>query len=162
MQFVVGNIVQLKLDLETVNKLNDFMKRVKDADFEAKAIDENNLHITLWKPTRDDRIVLQKANKHTPTNLLEISFKNDKLCVVSRPGVEIQGKKISHKRSWLVVVDQQEALRNIVDEFARAHGLYVSDYELRRPFHVSIANLTGSPFDSVGDVEWDDVKNGAI
>ncbi len=155
MQFKIGNIVQLELEPSDIPGLEKSFATVYQNDNKAIAI--SKLHITLWAPTRDDKLAIQKLNPSHPKHIPSLTF-HDNPHMIIRVSVTVGEKVFKHKRSWILIVKEQELLRKLVDEFATSCGLQVSEYERRRPFHISIANMTGSPFDSVGDVEWSDLE----
>lgn len=71
-------------------------------------------------------------------------------------GYKIHEIKREKRTSWIVLLRNQDAWRMYVNRFMAMVGLPI-DPEPRRVYHISVANLTGSPFDSVGDVSVSDL-----
>lgn len=78
------------------------------------------------------------------------------------PSVKLGRKAFMIKRpdrtSWIALIEDQKSLQEYV------HGIneiMLAKFNMRidenRVFHVSLANMDGNPFASVGDVNWDDV-----
>lgn len=113
---------------------------------EAKHLSAENLHVTLVHQSH------LKPFKSFFSGLALPEGPNVILDDEIRPIVR------SDKKSWIVLVKNQDEMRGYVDAisdlmFANLGTRIVED----RVFHVSLANLDGSPFASVGDVKWDDV-----
>ena len=53
------------------------------------------------------------------------------------------------KKSWAVRLQNQEEMKRYVEEVMRLLGSNNTNPEPERVFHVSLANLTGNPHDSV-------------
>lgn len=154
--FKVGNIVQLAINDVNVQQTQKMLDFIKTFDDVTTPIPRENLHITLLKLSRDQRLLFQKKWPIIPTTIPMISLKEEAYMII-RPsdGSDLNSKA---RRAWIMLVNEQAELRKLVDEFVESNDIVISDYEKRRPFHVSIANTTGSPFDSVGDVEWNDIE----
>jgi hypothetical protein len=64
-------------------------------------------------------------------------------------GVEERADEAQGRKSWVVWVKNQAELKEYVQEVIQSVGGPPGDPEPSRRFHVSIANLTGNPGDSV-------------
>jgi hypothetical protein len=131
--------------------LSDALKqRVKELvqrlPSEARPLDEKYLHVTLMhqsllKPHK--ALISAMQLPQGPEPILA-----DEIHRIERPG----------KVSWIVLLTNQDEFRSFVDALlspvAASTGASFSE---DRVFHVSLANLDGSPFASVGDVGWSDV-----
>lgn len=128
---------------------------------EAMPIGDQDLHVTLWKLDKEERAQLKRCLELGIIDMDALQASApvvsviDRIIVVDRPAMVLpNGRTMTSKRAWLALVQPPERLRAWVDGLARQMGMPLSSYEETRPFHISIANLTGSPFDSVGDVTW--------
>lgn len=126
---------------------------------EAKHLTPDALHITLLKTSKDDNRAISTVELST---FGDVDIMTDgSIFVIERQAVIIDGvQKTPAKKAWITLLptEQQTQLRHLVDCIANTAGVKLSQYEQHRPFHVSLGNLTGSPFDSVGDVSWDEVQ----
>ena len=61
---------------------------------------------------------------------------------------EVEERSDGEKRSWVVWLENQEEMKGYVNQLMQQLGGQ-SDPEPDRRFHVSLANLTGKPGDSV-------------
>jgi hypothetical protein len=147
----INNIIELTLS----DNAKTYIERICiKLPKEAIPLKPQDLHVTLWKLTKEERKLLKTLA--IPTNIPQISPIEPIICV-NRPEYELNGKFIPARTAWIVKVTQKEKLRQLVDELAQSVGLKLSEYECRRLFHISIANLSGSPYDSIGDVSDNDV-----
>jgi len=106
---------------------------------EAKLLAPEDRHITLIKLDKDQRKALKdRVFMDAP----EVQFE-DQVVEIVRPD----------RKAWVRFVNEagQKALREYVDSLE----ISLCDYDKTRPFHVSLANLTGSRYDSVGDISPD-------
>jgi len=62
---------------------------------------------------------------------------------------EIFERREPGKKSWAVRLTNQEEMRDYIGEVMKLLGSSNTDPEPERVFHVSLANLTGNPQDSV-------------
>ncbi len=134
----VTGILQLKYDNEVHIDVPENLIPLKKDD----------LHVTLLKLKKEDR---KKVKEYVSTlidaDIPDVRFSHG--FVVRR----------DDKESYAAVVHEQLKLRTFVDSIIENCGLEVSDYDKNRPFHISLANLTGSPFDSVGDPTVDELHS---
>jgi len=124
-----------------------FDAAVKVLPEEAKPIRREVRHVSLihqkhLKPWRKELKAAFKAGslKEFPAPL----FMDDPIKVVR-----------DERTSWILVASNQVELRKHCKEFLAVLGEEPKD--TRRVYHVTIANLTGSRKDSVGDVDWMEV-----
>jgi hypothetical protein len=108
---------------------------------EAAVVSE--LHITLAKLSKESRKLFKELKEPIP-DAPEVNFE-EAVCTVERPG----------KKAWVRFVD--EAGQKILRDYVLSFGIPdLDEYDRTlRPYHVSLANLTGSKFDSVGDITPD-------
>jgi len=109
---------------------------------EAVPLGDDRLHITLahqsvLKPFRKQLKALAKAGELPPAPPIVLGNKWEE-----RVNEEL-GRK-----SWVVWVENQEELRSYVNQIMELVG-GPSNPEPQRRFHISLANLTGNPGDSV-------------
>lgn len=96
---------------------------------------------------------LQRSNGHVGWDYESNVTFDPYVYTIDRPEmIDQDGKVTQAKRAWILKANEQSELHTMVQSIAMMCGIKRSLYELDRPFHVSIANLTGSPFDSVGNV----------
>ena len=138
-------ILKLSLDDEALGRVKELWTRLPQR---ARPLSEDNLHVTL---------VHQKILR---------PFKDFMagLILPEGPRVDLDDKSIyeierSDRRSWIVLVKNQDEMREYVRGISDmlTAGLNGAKIVEDRVFHVSLANLDGSPFASVGDVRWADV-----
>lgn len=123
----------------------------------ARPIPDTGTHITLMKLSKQDRLLLAPdaiEKIEWPEVMLE-----DRIQRVRRelaPNPQVQGYP---REAWFVLINAsgQITLREFRALLTQSVGITLSEQEIQRPFHVSIANLTGNPMASVGDIRWDDV-----
>ena len=106
---------------------------------EAIPLPDDRIHVTLihqsiLKPYR--KILKTMQFPPPPVPILETS--------ISERIDELQGK-----RSWVVWLQNQDEMKAYVQEVMSILGAPPGDPEPDRKFHISIANLTGKPGDSV-------------
>lgn len=149
----IDRIVSIRLSTDAIAEVRRTQKLHVMHPF--KFIPVTDLHVTLWKLSKEERQVLGKESLHGDVpNIMPVG----PVIMVKRPEREIGGQFFVKRTSLIMLVDHQRELRQIVDEIAASKNIDVSDYELQRPFHISIANLTGSPFDSIGDITRKELK----
>ena len=106
---------------------------------EAIVLPDEKLHVTLihqsvLKPYR--KILKTMEFPSAPQAILE-------------PAVEERVDETQGKRSWVVWLQNQDEMKAYVQEVMALLGAPAGDPEPQRRFHISIANLTGNPGDSV-------------
>lgn len=113
---------------------------------EAHPLDEKHLHVTLvhqsiLRPFKD--LMAGLTLPACPNVQLD-----ERVFRVVRPD----------RTSWLALAKNQAELQAYVDRISGIIEAKVgTSINEQRVFHVSLANLKGDPFMSVGDVRWDDV-----
>ena len=116
-------------------------RRQKNLPEQAVLLANKDLHVTLihqdfLKPFRE-RLRTMKFNDAPPVILdTGVIIKTD-----SSQGTE--------KMSWAINLVNQNEMRDYVAELMEQLGAEITNPEPERVFHVSIANLTGNPHDSV-------------
>ena len=127
-------ILKLELDPEVVAQVQAMQATLPE---EAKRLDEKDLHVTLIHQS-----VLKPFKKQ---------LKN--LELPSAPSVLLEDtvweRESLGKKSWAVRLKNQEQMKNYVKEVMKLLGSQNTNPEPERIFHVSLANLTGNPHDSV-------------
>tara|TARA_R110000824_G_scaffold14276_4_gene60924 strand:- start:1110 stop:1559 length:450 start_codon:yes stop_codon:yes gene_type:complete len=102
-----------------------------------KPIEEENLHVTLIH--------------QSILNPFEEQLKNIELPVP--PPFEIEPRvfqrKSPGKESWATRLTNQDEMKDYVRQVMELLGSQNTNPEPERVFHITIGNLTGSPFDSV-------------
>ena len=126
----------LKMGLEplTISKAQALQSMLPE---EAKRLSEKDLHVTLihqsvLKPFRKQ---IKKLNMPPPPRII---LEDD---VWERESLD--------KKSWAVRLANQEEMREYVKNIMEMIGSQNTNPEPERVFHVSLANLTGNPHDSV-------------
>lgn len=110
---------------------------------EANWLDSSDLHITLVH----QKYIKPNKQKFDKLDLIPPIFElDDKLYMVQR----------SNKTSWIALVKDQHSMQEYVNSVLESVELPLNPEN--RVYHASLANLTGNPFHSVGDVSWDDIK----
>jgi hypothetical protein len=151
----VGSIIQLSLHDDLSSKI-DALIQAAGLPQHAVPLQREARHVTLAKLTPQQRKLLQSKLESGAMRLPLGPFVDllPTIHHVTRPATPQRPAR----EAWILVVRDQSWLRVIVGRIAEDAGIELSGYEEQRPFHVSIANLTGSPFDSVGDVQWSDIQ----
>ena len=106
---------------------------------EAILMSEDKLHVTLihqgiLKPYRKELKTMELPP--APVAILETS-------------IEERSDAVQGKKSWVVWLQNQAEMKAYVQEVMQLLGAPAGDPEPDRRFHISIANLTGNPGDSV-------------
>ena len=114
--------------------IRQMQKMVLKKDSSVKPLQDKDLHITLasgneWKKIRSE---YKNASFSEPDFTLQFN----------RPQKIVD----NDRTSWYTIVRQQRELKNYVTD------LLQSDVDPNRVYHVSIANKTGNPGDSVANV----------
>ena len=120
--------------LEQVRNLQDEIKDPTAVALPEKAIHVTAVHQDYMKPYRKKlkNIELPEA----PEPILDIE-----------KGIQI--KKSGSKKSWAVPLRNQQEMREYVKNIMEMLDSPNTDPEPERIFHISLANLTGNPHDSV-------------
>jgi len=108
---------------------------------EAKPLADDKMHITLVHQMFTNGISQNLGFPQPPPIML---------------GTKIHKISRDKRTSWIVLLSNQGEWRRYVNTVCYIHGLPPGP-EPYRVYHVSIANLTGSPYDSVGDVDVSDL-----
>jgi 2'-5' RNA ligase len=129
-----SGILQIKPDAEVLGELETLQAMLPE---EAIRLELKDLHLTLihqsiLSPFKDH---LKKIDFPVPPPIVL----DDEVFERSSPG----------KKSWAVRVVNQDEMRDYVKEIMASLGSENLNPEPERRFHVSLANLTGEPKDSV-------------
>jgi len=132
-----SGIIKINPDQEVISKVKKLQQYIKDPT--AVNLPEEAIHVTLvhqnvLKPFRKKLKTLDLPKAPTPV----IDF--DK-------GVKI--KKSGEKKSWAIELTNQKEMRDYVQNIMELLESEDTNPEPERVFHISLANLTGSPHDSV-------------
>ena len=127
-------ILKIVPDIQTVSELEALQAMLPE---EAIRLKPHDLHVTLLhqsilKPFEEQ---LNKLELPAPPLIIL----NDKVFERKSPG----------KKSWAVRLQNQDETRDYVKKIMELLGSTNTDPEPERRFHVSLANLTGNPLDSV-------------
>ena len=127
-------ILLLKPDEKTVSKIEPFQHMLPE---EAKRLDKDKLHVTLihqsiLKPFREQ---LKGASLPEPPPIVLED--------------EVWERESLGKKSWAIRLQNQEEMRDYVKQVMQTLGSENTNPEPERVFHISLANLTGNPHDSV-------------
>jgi hypothetical protein len=68
---------------------------------------------------------------------------------ILEPTIEERTDEVQGKKSWVIWLQNQGEMKSYVQEVMSILGAPAGDPEPDRKFHISIANLTGKPGDSV-------------
>ena len=112
-----------------------------------KPLPQDKLHITMLH----QKLAKPLASLTIPPLEVNLTFDPQEIYIVEREG----------KKSVFVVVNEQEALKLYMANLGPSLGIQLQ-IEPSRVFHVSLANLTGNPMDSVGHTEENPITNGAV
>lgn len=154
MKAKLTRILQLPLSEIALHRVRSLRTVIPNG---ARPLSDTNLHITLLKTNESDRKLITQElidSVDWPSVDIEPFIRSVKRDLPSKP--EMTGYP---REAWYALIDAlgQEQLRNATRAFAERAEIVLSSYEKSRPFHVSVANLSGSPMMSVGDISWDDV-----
>jgi hypothetical protein len=133
--------VSLSKILKCSVEANQIQHYLKDLPPEAKPLADDKMHITLMHQSFANDLPHDAKFPEHPAILL-----GEKIFMIKR----------DKRTSWIVLLAIQGEWRRYVKKVCYENGLS-PDPEPYRVYHVSIANLTGSPFDSVGDVDVSDL-----
>ena len=104
---------------------------------EAVRLDKDDLHVTL---------IHQSILKPFRKQIKEISFPEPPPVILED---DVWERQDMGKVSWAVRVANQDEMRGCVEQVMKLLGSQNTNPEPERVFHVSLANLTGNPHDSV-------------
>ena len=104
---------------------------------EAIRLDKDDLHVTL---------IHQSILKPFRKQIKEISFPEPPPVILED---DVWERQDMGKMSWAVRVANQDEMRGYVEQVMKLLGSQNTNPEPERVFHVSLANLTGNPHDSV-------------
>ena len=131
-----------------VEVIGELQKLSQGLPEEALLLDEDKWHVTLihqsiLKPFRKELKSMKLPPAPAAKLIPEVEERRER---VTDPdtGEEIDGKK----RSWVVWLENQEQMQDYVNQLMEELGGQPNPEPDRR-FHVSLANLTGEPGDSV-------------
>ena len=104
---------------------------------EAIRLDKDDLHVTL---------IHQSILKPFRKQIKDISFPEPPPVILED---DVWERQDMGKMSWAVRVANQDEMRGYVEQVMKLLGSQNTNPEPERVFHVSLANLTGNPHDSV-------------
>ena len=148
-EYIRGLLVEQEVKFSGILKLMPSPEIVSNVSFllqqlppEAVPLPEDKFHVTLahqsvLKPYRKQLKQLSKAGMLPPPPVVTLES------AVEERADEAQGRK-----SWVVWVKNQDDMKTYVNDVMKLVGA-PPDPEPDRHFHISIANLTGNPGDSV-------------
>jgi len=123
--------------------MEQLRKLVQDLPDDAVSLPEDKWHVTLihqsiLKPYRKQLKSMQKAGELPPAP--EAVIDEDR-------GVVMRSDEKNGRKSWVVYLKNQEEMQEYVNQLMQQLGGQPNPE--KREFHISLANLTGNPFDSV-------------
>ena len=127
-------ILKISLPEENLSEIEAMQAMLPE---EAVRLKKSDLHVTLIHQSILNAFKDQMKSAdlpETPEVILD-----DEVFVRTSPG----------KKSWAVRLQNQEEMKRYVEEVMRLLGSNNTNPEPERVFHVSLANLTGNPHDSV-------------
>jgi hypothetical protein len=130
-----SGILKIDLDPKLISELEPLQGMLPE---EAKRISPDHFHITLIHQD-----VLSQFRKR----LKSMTFPPIDFPIILDS--DVYERTSPGKKSWAVKVVNQGDLREYVKDILEILGSYNTDPEPERRFHVSLANLTGNPHDSV-------------
>ena len=127
--------------------MEQLRKLVQDLPEEAVSLPEDKWHVTLihqsiLKPYRKKLKSMQKAGELA-------AFLGDAPAAVidEKRGVVMRSDEEKGRKSWVVYLKNQDAMQKYVNGLMEKLGGKPKPED--REFHISLANLTGNPSDSV-------------
>jgi hypothetical protein len=124
-------------------QVTEIQNKVLEKFPDLKPLPVDKLHVTMLH----QQLAKPLKNAPLPPLQTELTFDFNGVYLVEREG----------KKSVFVVVNEQEALKNYMNQIAQM-GVQI---EPNRVYHVTLANLTGNVADSVGHSEENPITNGA-
>jgi tRNA nucleotidyltransferase (CCA-adding enzyme) len=130
----VESVLKYKLKSKEINIIKQMQKMVLKRDLELKPLQDKDLHITLvsgpeWKRMKSEYKGATFSDVDFPIHF-------------NKPKKIVDNDRIS----WYTTIRQQKELRDFVTDLIQV------DPDPNRIFHVSIANKTGKPGDSVANI----------
>ena len=132
-----SGILKLKLNSDLIQQIQNLQKEITDPT--AVSLPEKALHVTLAHQS-----VLKPHRKQVKK--MELPPAPDPIINFDKG---IQVKTAEGKMSWAVEVENQDQMRDYVRQVMELLGDNNTNPEPERVFHISLANLTGDPQDSV-------------
>lgn len=136
----------LKVKPEPSELLN-LQQKVLEKFPDLKPLSPDKLHVTMLH----QKFAKPLAKLTLPPLAANLTFDPKQVYLIEREG----------KKSVFVVVNEQEALKQYMAHLGPSLGIELIT-EPGRVFHVTLANLTGNPADSVGHSEDNHITNGAV
>ena len=127
-------ILKLSLNSQNISELQAMQAMLPE---QAIRIKEDHLHVTL---------IHQDVLKPFKKKLKTMEFPPPPDVILDD---EVFERKSPGKKSWAVRLTNQEEMREYVKNIMEMLGSQNTNPEPERVFHVSLANLTGNPHDSV-------------
>jgi hypothetical protein len=132
-----SGILKITPGSKTIKQVKKLQNQIKDPN--AVVLSEADIHVTavhqnFMKPFRKELKKMKLID--APEPVLDIDR-----------GIQI--KKDGEKKSWAIALKNQEEMREYVKNIMEMLGSQNTNPEPERVFHVSLANLTGNPHDSV-------------
>ena len=126
----------LKLGLQPINT-SDVLAMQTTLPSDAIPLSEDDLHVTL---------IHQSILKPFRKQIKDIKFPTPPPVILED---DIWERQSLDKKSWAVRLSNQDEMRDYVRKVMELLGSKNTNPEPERVFHVSLANLTGNPHDSV-------------
>jgi hypothetical protein len=132
-------ILRLSPAPEAIKKVQELQDQVISKNRDAVKLLEKAIHITLihqsfLKPFRKKLKTLELPEAPDP---------------IISDNIEVEVKEDGSKKSWAIKIENQEEMRYYVKQVMELLGSENLNPEPERVFHISLANLTGNPHDSV-------------
>jgi hypothetical protein len=128
---------------ELINMQNKVLAKFPDL----KPLPTDKLHVTMLH----QKLAKPLSKVSVPVLDASLSFDVDQVYSVEREG----------KRSVFVIANEQAAIKDYMNNLGKNLGIELQ-IEPSRLYHVTLANLTGNPADSVGHSEENPITNGAV
>ena len=132
-----SGIIKITPNQEVIQQVKDLQNQIKDSaavSLPEKAIHVTAVHQSVVKPFRKQLKKMQLPP--APEPILDV-----------QKGIEI--KQYGSKKSWAIQLKNQDQMRDYVGQLMELLGNENTNPEPDRVFHISLANLTGNPHDSV-------------
>jgi len=127
-------ILKLSLPPEILSEVEVMQAMLPE---EAIRLDKDDIHVTL---------IHQSILKPFQKQIKEMSFPDPPPVVLED---DVWERQDMGKMSWAVRLSNQDEMRDYVTQIMELLGSQNTNPEPERVFHVSLANLTGNPHDSV-------------
>jgi hypothetical protein len=129
-----SGILKIKPDVKILSEMEAMQSMLPE---EAVRIKPEDFHVTL---------VHQSILKPFANEMKVLDFPDPPAVILDE---EVFERKSPGKKSWAVRLVNQEEMREYVKNIMEMLGSQNTNPEPERVFHVSLANLTGNPHDSV-------------